>query len=94
MGLFMLEKAKKNKRVARYYGQLIGPAEVDIRVPNTSSGSTLSSSWMCRHTKVNAATTLTTATTKLIHVWRPSSTSTSSQTILMTLHNIQADSEV
>ena len=31
LGLFMREKAKKNDRLARYYGELIGPEEADRR---------------------------------------------------------------
>ena len=30
-GLFMAEKAKKNERIARYYGELIGPEEAEKR---------------------------------------------------------------
>ena len=31
LGLFMSEKAKRNDRLARYYGELIGPAEANRR---------------------------------------------------------------
>ena len=31
MDLFMLEKVKKNERVSRYYRELIGPTELEVR---------------------------------------------------------------